>query len=54
MKCEVLLYTQFCRFKGIGIRIEDNLLITADGVEILNKNCPKEIDEIEKIISSSR
>lgn len=38
----------------MGIRIEDNLLIMADGVEILNKDCPKEIDEIEKIIASSR
>ena len=37
----------------MGIRIEDNLLITADGVEIINENCPKEIDEIEKLVVSS-
>lgn len=41
-----------CRFRGIGIRIEDNLLITADGTKILNDDCPKETDEIEKIVAS--
>jgi len=33
--------------KGIGIRIEDDVLITETGHEILNKRVPKEIDEIE-------
>jgi Xaa-Pro aminopeptidase len=31
---------------GIGIRIEDDVLITATGCEVLSKNIPKEIDDI--------
>jgi Xaa-Pro aminopeptidase len=34
--------------KNIGIRIEDTILITKDGCEVLSKDVPKEIDEIEK------
>ena len=34
-------------FKGIGIRIEDDILITDSGCEVLTKNIPKEIEEIE-------
>jgi Xaa-Pro aminopeptidase len=35
------------RFRGMGIRIEDDVLVTADGHEVLTKAIPKEIDEIE-------
>lgn len=35
------------KWKGIGIRIEDNLLITAEGHKNLTTSVPKEIDEIE-------
>jgi Xaa-Pro aminopeptidase len=37
------------RFRGIGIRIEDDVLVTADGHEVLTKAIPKEIDEIEAL-----
>lgn len=37
--------------EGIGIRIEDNLLITETGCEVLSKNIPKEIEEIEDIMN---
>ena len=37
--------------KNIGIRIEDTVLITKDGCEVLSKDVPKEIDEIEKLMS---
>ena len=35
----------------IGIRIEDDILVTADGCEVLSANCPREIDEIEALMS---
>eukprot|EP01080_Neovahlkampfia_damariscottae_P001854 gene1854-995_t len=39
------------QFKGIGIRIEDNILITESGNENLTYETPKEIEDIEKIMS---
>jgi len=37
------------RYRGIGIRIEDDVLVTAEGHEVLTKAIPKEIDELEAI-----
>jgi Xaa-Pro aminopeptidase len=37
--------------EGIGIRIEDDLLITADGCEVLSKEIIREADEIEQYMS---
>ncbi len=37
--------------KNIGVRIEDTVLITKDGCEVLTKDVPKEIDEVEKLLS---
>jgi Xaa-Pro aminopeptidase len=37
--------------KGIGIRIEDTALVTSDGCEILTGEVPKEISEIEKLMT---
>jgi Xaa-Pro aminopeptidase len=34
--------------RGIGVRIEDDIAITADGNEILTAACPKEIEDIER------
>lgn len=33
-----------------GIRIEDDVLVTQDGYEVLSASCPKEIDEIEVLM----
>lgn len=35
------------KWRGIGIRIEDNLLITDAGYEVLTQDAPKTIEEIE-------
>lgn len=39
-------------YRGIGIRIEDDILVTATGADVLTKNCPKEIAEIESIVGT--
>lgn len=36
--------------RGIGIRIEDNIVVTDDGCEILTAGCPKEIADLEDLI----
>ncbi|MFW2388158.1 MAG: M24 family metallopeptidase, partial [Polyangiales bacterium] len=35
------------RWRGIGVRIEDDVLVTASGSEVLTDGIPKEIDEVE-------
>jgi len=35
-------------FRGIGVRIEDDLLITGDGHDVLTKGTPKSVDEVER------
>ncbi|RMZ94476.1 Xaa-Pro aminopeptidase [Brachionus plicatilis] len=40
------------RYRGIGIRIEDDIVVTENGCEILSRNCPKEIEELEKLLNS--
>ncbi|XP_030759104.1 xaa-Pro aminopeptidase 3 isoform X2 [Sitophilus oryzae] len=38
-------------YHGIGVRIEDDILITVNGPVVLSRRCPKEIDDIEAIAS---
>lgn len=38
-------------FRGIGIRIEDDIHYTNNGIEILTQDCIKQISDLEKLCS---
>ncbi len=42
------------RFRGLGIRIEDNILVTERGYENMTSMCPKHISEIENLMQRGR
>lgn len=43
----------FEKYKGIGVRIEDDMLVTDGGVEWMTKNLPRKADEIESFMKTT-
>jgi Xaa-Pro aminopeptidase len=41
------------KYRGIGVRIEDDVLVTKDGNKILSNKIPRTLDEIENIMRQS-
>lgn len=39
------------KWRGIGVRIEDDVLITKDGHRVLSKDAPKHVDDIEALMA---
>jgi Xaa-Pro aminopeptidase len=46
-RAETVVHPIPAEYRGIGIRIEDDVLITADGCDVLTAGTPKTIDEVE-------
>ena len=40
------------KYLGIGVRIEDDVLITREGNRVLSKKAPKQVEEIEELMGS--
>jgi len=42
------------KYRGIGVRIEDDVLVTEDGNVNLTQKCPKQAEEIEELMNGER
>ena len=53
-KFKIAVRPAFEKYKGIGVRIEDDILITPDGVRWMSEALPRKINEIEEFIAKAR
>lgn len=53
-KFKTAIRPAFEKYKGTGVRIEDDMLITADGVRWLSEALPRKIADIEDFIAKAR
>jgi Xaa-Pro aminopeptidase len=42
------------RWRGIGIRIEDDVAVTRDGFDVLTRDVPKDVADIEALMNEAR
>ncbi len=42
------------KYLGIGVRIEDDVLVTEGTPEVLTKDAPKTVEEIEKVMAEGK
>jgi Xaa-Pro aminopeptidase len=53
-KFKAAIRPAFEKYKGIGVRIEDDLLITPEGVKWMTEALPRKISDIEDFIAKAR